>query len=188
MEKREVNTMKAFVLLADGFEEIEALAPIDVLRRAGVDVLTLSINDNKNVVGTHNVSVVADDFLANHIDEKADIIITPGGLPGAFYLRDSKLVQEILKKQFDDKGLIASICASPIALDSAGVLDAKYTCYPGVEKQIKSGNYLNERVVFDKNIITGKGPGAAIEFALKIVEVLLGKEKADSLKEEMIVL
>ncbi len=180
--------MKAYVLLADGFEEIEAITPIDVLRRAGIEVKTLSITNEKAVKGAHNIEIIADDILANQIDNKADIIITPGGLPGSSNLRDNTMVQSLLKKQFAENKLIASICASPIALDSASILnDATYTCYPGFESNIKTGTYINERVVFNNNIITAQGPGVAMEFALKIVEVLLDKETADNLKKEMIV-
>ncbi len=180
--------MKAFVLLAKGFEEIEAITPIDILRRAEIDVVTLSITDNKTVKGAHNVEVIADDVLKNRLDEKADIIITPGGLAGSEYLRDSVMVQNFLKKQSVEERLIASICASPIALDSACILNrTNYTCYPSIEKQIKTGNYINERVVLDNKIITAQGPGVATDFAFKIVEVLLGQEKVKSLKTEMLI-
>ncbi len=178
----------AYVLLADGFEEIEAITPIDVLRRAGIEVTTLSINREKTVKGAHNMKIIADDILEKYINSKADVIITPGGLPGSTNLRDNTMVQNLLQRQFRENRLIASICASPIALDAASILDeVTYTCYPGFEGNIKTGNYINERLCFDHNIITAQGPGVAFDFAFKIVETLLGKEIVENLKKETLV-
>ncbi len=180
--------MKAFVLLAEGFEEIEAVAPIDVLRRAGVTVLSLSISREKKVKGAQGIEIIADDILENHLNEAPDIIITPGGLPGSEHLKNSELVQMLLKRQYSENRYIASICASPIALERAGIVDGKkFTCYPGFEKQVTSGIHTGERVEVDGNIITSKGPGVALEFSLKIVEVLAGREISDQLKSGMIV-
>ncbi len=180
--------MRAYVLLANGFEEIEAITPIDVLRRAGFDVTTLSIHDSKKITGAHNVIIAADGLLSDYLNESPDIIITPGGMPGSTNLKESNLVIEIIKKQVSENRHVASICASPIVLDEADVLNTKnYTCYPGFEKVIKSGNYSDDRVVSDNKIITAKGPGVAIEFALKIVEELLGENVSNDLKKAMIV-
>ncbi len=180
--------MKAFVLLANGFEEIEAITPIDVLRRAGIEVITLSIHDSKKLLGAHNVIIAADALLTDKFEESADIIITPGGMPGSKHLKESKLVKQMLKKQHEKNRYIASICASPIALESSGVIkDTNFTCYPGFENKIESGNFVSQRLVHDENIITAMGPGVALEFSLKIVEILKGKEVADNLKKAMIV-
>ncbi len=180
--------MKAYVLLAEGFEEIEAITPIDVLRRAGIDVITLSISREKSVIGAQNIEVVADDILENHLNEVPDIIITPGGLPGSEHLKNSELVQMIIKRQHSENKYIASICASPIALERAGVIkDKTFTCYPGFETQINSGTYSGNSVEIDGNIITAKGPGVAMDFSLKIVETLIGKEISEQLRTGMIV-
>ncbi len=180
--------MKAFVLLANGFEEIEAITPIDVLRRAGIEVTTLSIHDSKKLLGAHNVIIAADALLTDKIDESADIIITPGGMPGSRHLKESELVRKMLKKQYQEGRYIASICASPIALEASEVIkDTDFTCYPGFEGDIKSGNFVDERIVHDKKVITAKGPGVALEFSLKIVEILMGKQSAETLKKAMIV-
>ncbi len=182
------GNMKAFVLLANGFEEVEAITPIDVLRRAGIEVTTLSIHESKKLLGAHNVIIAADALLADKIDESADIIITPGGMPGSKHLKESTLVQKMLKKQHEENRYIASICASPIVLESSGVIkDTNFTCYPGFESEIQSGNFVDDRIVHDKKIVTAKGPGVAMEFSLKLVEILKGKEAADNIKQAMIV-
>ncbi len=180
--------MKAFILLANGFEEIEAITPIDVLRRAGIEVITLSIHDTKELKGAHNIIIEADALLSEHFNELPDIIITPGGMPGSSNLKENKMAIEMIKKQASEKKLIASICASPIVLEEADILKSiRYTCYPGFENEIKNGKFVDSRVVSDKNIITAKGPGVALEFALKIVEELIGENKANDLKKAMIV-
>ncbi len=179
--------MKAYVLLANGFEEIEAISPIAILRRAGIEVFVLSVGKSLTVRGSHKTLITCDDFLINRLNELPDIIITPGGMPGSTNLRDNHEVQDILRRQKENGKYIASICASPIALDKCGVLkNTDYTCYPGFEKVIKNGNFTDKPVVFDNNIITARGPGVAFEFAYKIVHVLLGDSASDKIKEEMI--
>ncbi len=181
--------MKAFVLLANGFEDIETLTPIDMLRRAGADVKLLSIYDELTVTSAHDVKITADGLLKDFKDETADLVFTPGGLPGSEFLRDSAMVRELLKRQNDAGRFIASICAAPIALDKANVLENHlFTCYPGFEGAIGSGTHQSQRVVVDGNLITGMGPGASFEFGLKIVEVTMGGSAAKQLKSDMLIL
>ncbi|MEM5794173.1 MAG: DJ-1/PfpI family protein [Candidatus Aenigmatarchaeota archaeon] len=177
--------MKILVPLAEGFEEIEAFAIIDILRRAGIKV------DTVGVVGTviksaRGISVMADKRLDEINPEDYDGIVLPGGNPGYINLGKSQKIIEIIKN-FDEKNkLIAAICASPSILAKAGVLeDKEATIYPGMEKELPHPR--EGRVVVDKNVITSQAPGTAIEFALKIVEKLLGKEKAMQLKRDLVV-
>lgn len=177
--------MKIMVPLAEGFEEIEAFAVVDILRRAGIKV------DIAGVVGTviksaRGVSVMTDKRLAEINPEEYDGIVLPGGYPGYVNLGKTQKIIEIIKN-FEDKGkLIAAICASPSILAKAGVLDDKVaTIYPGMEKELPHPR--EGKVVVDKNVITSQGPGTAIEFALKIVEKVLGKEKALQLRRDLVV-
>jgi 4-methyl-5(b-hydroxyethyl)-thiazole monophosphate biosynthesis len=166
---------KVALFLAKGFEEIEAIGTIDILRRAQIDVVTVSITDNKTVTGTHNIPVIADNTLNDTDFENFDMIILPGGMPGAKHLNE----QEDLKKliiEFNSKGkLIAAICAAPMVLGGLGILDGKRaTCYPGFEPELIGAKTTGEIVVVDDNIITGKGPGFVFDFGLRLVEQLLG--------------
>ncbi|MCS7106072.1 MAG: DJ-1/PfpI family protein [Candidatus Aenigmarchaeota archaeon] len=177
--------MKILLPLAEGFEEIEAFAVVDILRRAGIKV------DLVGVVGTviksaRGVSVMADKRLAEINPEEYDGIVLPGGNPGYINLGKTQKILEIIKN-FNEKGkLIAAICASPSILAKAGVLDDKVaTIYPGMEKELPHPR--EGRVIVDKNVITSQAPGTAIEFALKIVEVLVGKDKALQLKRDLVV-
>ncbi len=180
--------MKAYVLIAKGFEEIEAITTVDVLRRAGMEVLTLSIGESRQVKGSHNIEIITDDLLENYIDKYPDIIITPGGMPASEYLRSSNLVRTLLRNQFNKGKYIASICASPIVLDAVDILDdISYTCYPGFEQQIKGRKRLNQRVVVSHKIITAQGPGVSMDFALKIVEELISKDISEQLKKDLVV-
>ncbi|MEM5766181.1 MAG: DJ-1/PfpI family protein [Candidatus Aenigmatarchaeota archaeon] len=177
--------MKILVLLADGFEEIEAITVIDVLRRGGIEVQTVSIAGIW-VTGSHNIKIMADKKI-NEIDlEKYDGIILPGGLKGVNNLLRSSKIKEFLEKM-DEKGkLIAAICAAPLILAKYHLLDNKRaTIYPGMERELPYPR--NERVVVDANIITSQGPGTALEFALAIIEKILGKDKASELKEQLVV-
>ncbi len=179
---------KALVILADGFEEIEAVTPIDVLRRAGVDVTVAGLN-SKTVTGAHNVRFEADVTLSNY-QELPDAVILPGGMPGAKNLGESKQVLDLVKKMDAAKKLIGAICAAPaLALTPAGVLNGKKaTCYPGFEKSFTSSvRFSQDRVVVDGNVVTSRGPGTALEFALELVEKLVSREQAESLRAGLLV-
>ena len=178
---------KALVILADGFEEIEATAPIDILRRAEIQVTVAGLKD-KTVTGAHGLKFQAD-IILNQYQEVPDAVILPGGMPGAQNLGHSKEVLEILKYLNDQNKLIGAICAAPaLALAPAGILKGKKaTCYPGFEKYFDSSiQFSDSRVVIDGNVITSRGPGSAIEFALKLVEQLSGKEKSESLSQGLL--
>lgn len=178
---------KALIILADGFEEIEATAPIDILRRAGIEVTVAGL-ESKTVSGAHGLQFQADITL-NQYKEVPDAVILPGGMPGAQNLGNSREVLEILKYLNGQNKVIGAICAAPaLALVPAGILEGKRaTCYPGFEQNFKpSTEFSTARVVVDGNVITSRGPGSAIEFALELVKQLAGKEKAESLSQGLL--
>lgn len=180
--------MKVIVFLADGFEEIEALTVVDYLRRMDIQVDTLSITEEREVEGAHKIRVLSD----KNIDEIKNLdsyegVIIPGGLPGATNLRDDDKVIDIVEKMYKNNKLIAAICAGPIVLEKAGILEGKKTTsYPGFEDQLGSAIYKKDNVVKDGNIITSRGPALAVDFTIEITEYLLGKERADELKEDIL--
>lgn len=171
---------KLFLFLADGFEEIEALGTVDVLRRGGVEVKTVSVYDRKEVKGAHEVTVVADCLLREIKEEEAELLIFPGGMPGALNLSECKPLMEMLGKHFDQQKPVAAICAAPALV--LGKLPLKkeihMTCYPGFEKYLPGIQVSAEGVVVDGNIITGRGPGFTFAFGLKILAYLKGCECA----------
>jgi 4-methyl-5(b-hydroxyethyl)-thiazole monophosphate biosynthesis len=183
----EVHMPKVCVLLAEGFEEIEAVTIIDVLRRADVAPVTVAVGKNP-VRGAHQLLVQADRGLGEAAKESWDMVILPGGMPGATNLRDDPRVQELLKRQAGEGRKIGAICAAPIALGKAGLLKGKKaTSYPGFEDQLTGAAYQEAPVVRDGNIVTSRGPGTAMAFALDIVADLMGKAAADGLRKEMLV-
>ena len=186
-KKGEWICMKIIVFLADGFEEVEALTVVDYLRRMDIEVDMVSINKEKNVKGAHGIEVVTDKLVGDlDIDEYKGVVI-PGGLPGAANLQKSSEVIKVVKELNKQDKLVAAICAGPIVLQEAGVTkDRGFTCYPGFEGNIGDGSYIEKPVVRDKNIITGKGPALAIDFALEIVDYLLGKDKKEKLKNDIL--
>lgn len=178
--------MNVAVLLADGFEEIEAITSIDVLRRAGLNTKTLALRDAK-VTGANNVAIEADSLLSDEMSSQFDMIVLPGGLPGAEHLRDDARVIEMVSKHYKAGKHVAAICAAPIVLGKAGILEGKMaTCYPSFEKQLIGANVSEERVVVDGKIITSRGPGTSLEFALTLVKELKGQTTRDELAAGMI--
>ena len=171
-----------YVFLADGFEEVEALTPIDVLRRAGVEVRTIGVT-GKTVTGTHGVPMVAD-ILPEETDlAAADMIFLPGGMPGTTNLYASDFVRDAVK-QFPESGrYVTAICAAPsVILGGMGILNGKRaTCYPGMESGMTGATAVDAPCVQDGKIITGRGAGAAFDFALTLCEVLCGKQTADEI-------
>ncbi|MDR0333612.1 MAG: DJ-1/PfpI family protein [Dysgonamonadaceae bacterium] len=169
---------KVAVFLAQGFEEIEALSIIDILRRTGVEVTTVSITTYNMVRGAHNVKVDADEVFEYVDFSEMDMLVLPGGMPGAKNLNNSEDVRKWLKIFASEGKEIAAICAAPMVLGDLGLLEGKNaTCYPGFEAELKGANVTGESVVVDGNITTGKGPGLAFDFALALVEKLCGVEK-----------
>jgi 4-methyl-5(b-hydroxyethyl)-thiazole monophosphate biosynthesis len=176
--------MRVLVPLAEGFEEIEAITIIDLLRRAGIETITAAIKSNP-VTGSHGITVTAD-IIYNESGD-FDAIILPGGMPGSTNLKNDQRVISIIKKINSSGGLTAAICAAPIVLSEAGVLkNRKFTCYPGYEKDIPEGIHINDSVVIDGSIITGMGAGPAPLFALAIIEYLKNKETAQRIKDQII--
>lgn len=166
-----------YVFLADGFEEIEALAPVDFLRRAGVDVKTVALKENK-AIGAHNIIVNADINISDIVlDKNVDAVILPGGMPGAQNLYDNNKVHEAIDFANDNKKLVCAICAAPFILGRKGLLNGKSaTCFPGFEDELTGATYLNQGVVKDENIITAQGAGVAWEFGERIARELVGSE------------
>ena len=179
---------KVLVLLADGFEEIEALSVVDVLRRANITCHMGSL-DNEYVKGTHNIEVKSDVNI-NYIDiNDYDGVVLPGGLPGAYNLRDNKRVKEIVQKLNNDKKIVAAICAAPEALESFNILNGKKcTSYPGFIKDKGKLEYIEDAcIVEDENIITSRGPATALEFSLSILRKLGYEKEYEEIKEGMLV-
>jgi 4-methyl-5(b-hydroxyethyl)-thiazole monophosphate biosynthesis len=175
--------MKVLIPLTDGFEEIEAITPMDILRRAGFDVVTAGIPSSM-VTGAHMTKITTDVKLDKVNMEEFDAIVLVGG-PGYKNLANSSRVMSAIR-DFDSKNkLVAAICMAPSILTKAGIIDnKKATIYPGQERQIPRPR--GERVVVDGNIITSQAPGTAMEFSLKIVEKLMGKDKANELKRDLL--
>jgi 4-methyl-5(b-hydroxyethyl)-thiazole monophosphate biosynthesis len=186
---QEINmSKKVLVPVADGTEELEAVAIIDCLRRAGADLKVASVQ-NLQITTSRKIKITADCLLKDCVNETFDLIALPGGLPGAEHLRDCKDLIEMLKKQKDAGRLYAAICAVPaIVLEHHGLLAGKKaTCYPSFADKLKDKFVAGQSVVVDGNCITSQGPGTALEFALKLVEVLFGAEKSKELAKAMVV-
>lgn len=175
---------KVLVPLAEGFEEIEAIAVIDVMRRGGIEVIMGALSEHVLVKGAHGVTVQADRAVAGISADEIDMIVLPGGWGGTKALANDRTVQSLLK-EMDAKGKnIGAICAAPFALDAAGVLKEGYTCYPGIEDEIKVGGFMGDKhaVVESGNVMTSRGPGTAICFGLAIVKKLVGNEACEKVR------
>ncbi len=162
-----------YVFLAPGFEEIEALAVVDVLRRAELDVLTVGVGEDF-VIGSHQIPVAADiSEKALILDDTIEAIVLPGGMPGTLNLEKSPVVQKAIDWAVENNKLICAICAAPSILGHKGLLNGKKaTCFPGFEEELFGAEVSNEFVVKDDNFITAKGMGSAVEFGLRIAEIL----------------
>ena len=179
---------KVLVPVADGSEEIETACIVDVLRRAEADVTVASVN-SLQITASRGMKLVADQLLSECVQNTYDLIVLPGGMPGAEHLRDSKELVEMLKRQQNDGRLYAAICASPaVVLHHHGLLaQRKATAYPGFAEQFENTEAIDSRVVVDGNCITSRAPGTAMEFALKLVELLYGEQKAREIAQSMLV-
>ncbi len=178
---------KVYVFLADGFEDVEALIPIDVLRRGGVDVTTVSITEFPLVHSAHGVNIEADIMFEEDDYSEADLLFLPGGMPGATNLFEHKGVCKALVDQIAKGRKVAAICASPaVVLAPLGILDGKKaTCYPGFETALTKATYTADLVTVDGNITTGEGPAAAFPFAYELLAQLVNKQTADQVAEGM---
>lgn len=178
---------RSLLFLADGFEEIEALATVDIMRRAGMDVKTVSIKNELTVTGAHGVTVIADAIISETDLTDAEWLILPGGMPGATNLSECEPLNEALKAQAVS-GKIAAICASPaVVLAPLGILNGKEaTCYPGFEAQCENAIMTGDQVVALENLITANGPAAAARFALAIVANSMGNSVAKQVSDGML--
>lgn len=175
------------VHLAEGFEEIEAVNIIDVLRRAELNVTAISVTGNLEVKGSHGIRIITDQLFDDANYEFIDMIILPGGMPGSANLNEHLGLREQILNFNENKKLLGAICAAPMVFGNLGILkNKKATCYPGFENQLHGAIVTNENIELSDNIITGKGAGVAIDFALKIAEILKGKTLAEKLAEKMI--
>ncbi len=180
---------KVYIFLAQGFEESEAIIPIDVLRRGGIQVKMVSITGKKEVTGSHGITVIADSLFEEVDYKDADLLILPGGMPGTLNLKAHKALNGLVVETAANKNkLVGAICAGPTVLGQNNLLVNKNaTCYPGFEKELTGANFTGEQVEVADNIITANGVGAAMKFALKLVTLLSDEDKAKDLADKMVV-
>ena len=172
---------KSFLFLADGFEECEAIAPIDMLRRGGVEVVTVSVTGRRDVTGANDICVITDKLFDECDFAAADMLILPGGMPGAQHLNEHEGLKNLIVRLSAQNKWIAAICAAPMVLGGLGLLKGrKATCYPGFESKLTGATCSTEAVEIDGNIITGKGPGYACNFGCALLTALMGKETAQN--------
>lgn len=178
---------KVFIFLTTGFEEIEALATVDILRRGSVDIKTVSLIKGKTVVGSHDIPVVAD-LMFEEVDfDSATMLVLPGGTPK---INEHEALRNEVLAFYNSGRLVAAICAAPMVLGTLGILNGKKaTCYPGFEKYLEGAILETDKnVVVDSNIITGRGPGLTFDFALQLLEILTGKAKCDEVARGLLLL
>lgn len=180
-----------YLFLADGFEEIEALCPLDCLRRAGVEVTTVGVGEKTSVCGSHGIVVQADIPDVMFADSNPDMIILPGGMPGAANLDASRIVDTAIKAAQKNDAYIAAICAAPMILGKRGLLrQKKAICYPGFEKYLDGAQIADkskdEKVVVDGKTVTAAGMGVALRFGLCLVACLKGQDVADRIRDSII--
>jgi 4-methyl-5(b-hydroxyethyl)-thiazole monophosphate biosynthesis len=175
------------VPVADGTEEIEAVTIIDVLRRAGAEVTVASVGDLQ-ITASRGVKLVADTRIADCVDKTYDLVVLPGGIPGAEHLRDDEDLRHILLRQRSQGRLFGAICAAPaVVLETHGLLQGRAaTCHPNFAQRLGDPSAAQSNVVFDQGCITSRGPGTAMAFSLKLVELLFGKEKMEAVAEPMV--
>lgn len=173
-----------YVLMVDGFEDIEALEPVDIMRRAGISVKTVGVYSQK-VTSSHNVTAETDIMIDDVKKEDMEILVLPGG-PGHTNLDASEKAHNLISYAYKNGIYIAAICASPSILGKLGMLSGKnYTCFPGFEKFCEGGIFSKEKAVLDGKILTARGAGAAADFGFKMVDILKGEEMSCKLKKEM---
>lgn len=178
---------KVCIFLAEGFEEIEALTVVDMLRRAGITVTMAAVSESMEVTGAHGICVKADAPASDVLYEEMDMLVLPGGMPGTLNLGESRIVCEQVRAFADAGKLLAAICAAPGVFGKLGVLQGKEaTCYPGCEEKLEGAKVRYDAVVTDGNIITSRGMGTAIPFAAVLIEKLSGKEAAGQLLESIV--
>ncbi|MDR1469076.1 MAG: DJ-1/PfpI family protein [Spirochaetaceae bacterium] len=178
------------VFLADGFEEVEAVTPVDFLRRAGIEAVTVAVGNDKTVTGARGIPVVADKTLPEAAGLSYDAVVLPGGMPGSKNLAASDGVDAVVREATVKGRLIAAICAAPVVvLAPKGVLAGKqFTCFPGMEHEVSGATWREDKVVVDGNLITSRGAGTAALFALAIIEHVLSRDAAEKVGKATLVL
>ena len=177
---------KVNVFLAEGFEEVEALTVVDYLRRAEIDVNMVSITGDIYVKGAHDIIVKAD-ILFEEMENEADMLVLPGGMPGTLYLKEHEGLKKLLIKYYEENRYISAICAAPTVFGANGFLkDRNAVCYPGMEDGLCCKNIPDDKVVTDGNITTSKGPGTAVLFALRLISLLHGQEMESKIRKSII--
>lgn len=180
--------MKALIHLANGFEEIEAVTTIDILRRADITTEIVSICDCAQVRGAHGIEIRADVCQRRADYDNADMLILPGGLPGSHNLADNKALGEKIQAHYEQGKWLAAICAAPLVYGRMGLLKGEDAiCYPSFEPELKGATISEKAVVVSNNFITGKGPGVTIDFALEIVKQLKGEDLAKQIAQGLII-
>jgi 4-methyl-5(b-hydroxyethyl)-thiazole monophosphate biosynthesis len=178
--------MKVIVPLAEGFEEIEFSTIVDILRRVGIDVTSAGLKEG-TVNGAHGIRVTPDTVIDKVNTDDFDVIVLPGGYPGFVNLGQSEKILKLVKGMYDSDKYVTAICGAPSVLAKVGVIQGKRaTIYPGLEDTLTGAQRSDERVVVDGKVITSQGPGTAMEFAIKLVEVLAGKGKAEGVTKEVL--
>ena len=177
---------KVYIFLAEGFEEMEAVTPLDLLRRVNVDAKFVSVTGKQAVTGAHGVTYQAD-LLFDEIDGEADALVLPGGMPGTLHLQAHKGLAELLLAQYESRRLVCAICAAPMVLGGLGItMGRKATIYPGMEAHLIGAFPSTDEVCVDGNVITSRAPGTAIPFALKLAELLTDAATAEKLTADIV--
>ncbi len=177
---------KAYVFLAEGFEEMEAVTPVDLLRRVGVDAKLVSVTGERMVTGAHGVRYQAD-LLFDEIEPNADALILPGGMPGTLHLQEHQPLAKLLLSQYEAGGWVCAICAAPMVLGALGILKGREaTIYPGMEQHLIGATCSTAEVCVDGNVVTSRAPGTAIPFALKLAELLTDAKTAEGLISDIV--
>lgn len=178
--------MTVLFFLANGFEETELIAPVDILRRAGADVKLVSIEEDLTVTGSHGIVIYADMLASDAVAIDFGAIVFPGGLKGTERLKDSVWTEKFLKTATENGAYIGAICAAPTILGKFGLLEGKsFSCYPGMESMIEEGIYTEKAVSCDDVFVTGEAMGASFEFGFKLCEITMGKDVAEKVKNEI---
>lgn len=178
---------KVCVFLADGFEEVEGLTVVDILRRAEIKVETVSVTGDREIHGAHKINVQADTLFEEANFENTEMLVLPGGMPGTIHLQEHKGLEALLRKFYGNKKYVAAICAAPTIFGKLEFLEGrKATCYPAMEEGLIGANVTRDKVSVDEHVVTSRGMGTAIPFALCLVELLIGKEKAEEIRTSII--
>lgn len=180
--------MHIYLFLAEGFEEIEAIAPIDIFRRANIEVTIVSVSNEKAVTGAHGITVLADSVFSTQTFDKNGFLFLPGGLPGTTNLAAHEGLKALIQRYADGNNKMAAICAAPSVFGKMGLLaDKEAICYPGFEQQLQNAILSTSDTIRSGNIFTAKAAGSAMEFALLIVSDLKGKEVSESIRKSMFI-